>query len=133
MRGCRLLLLVMIACSLSACRTTSVTPVADERIYTQYVFLERAKTDSVIIRDSIFIREKGDTVFETRYKWRTELHSIEVHDTIHHTDSVYVREVIPVEKEFTSWQKLRLNTGTGALIALCLFILFKAFRRLMIK
>ena len=57
---------------------------------TQHYTTLHHTVDTVVIRDSIFIREmqKGDTIFrdriEYRDRWRTQL----VHDTIVHTDTI---------------------------------------------
>ena len=46
--------------------------------------------DTVVVRDSIFIREmmKGDTVYLTRVEWRDRWRTHIVHDTILRTDSI---------------------------------------------
>jgi hypothetical protein len=63
--------------------------------------------DTVIVRDSIFIREiqQGDTVYLTRIefrdRWRTQL----VHDTIVHTDSIVQVIEHPPEKYIPPFYK----------------------------
>ena len=83
-------------------------------------------TDTVVLRDSIYIREfiKGDTVFrdrvEYRDRWRTRL----VHDTIR--DTQMVEKVIekPPERyvpKFYKWcTGLFWALVLGAIIVLCL-------------
>ena len=83
-------------------------------------------TDTVVLRDSIYIREfiKGDTVFrdrvEYRDRWRTQI----MHDTVLRTDSIVEviehppeRYVPPFYKRCTwaLWIIVALATGYGLL------------------
>ncbi len=54
-----------------------------------YTTLHHA-VDTVVIYDSVFIREiqQGDTVYLTRVEWRDRWRTQLVHDTIVHTDSI---------------------------------------------
>lgn len=94
-----------------------------ETVRTDSLYLTVHERDSIHIKDSIYIREKGDTVFVER--WRTQYS-----DRVR-TDTLYVdrvREVqvpYPVEKELTWWQKVKINFGDFSLgiIFVLLFII----------
>ena len=79
--------MVMILHALPSCKSLDTTTL--HHTTQHYTTLHHA-VDTVVIRDSIFIREiqKGDTVYLTRIeyrdRWRTQL----VHDTIAHTDTI---------------------------------------------
>ena len=47
------------------------------------------KKDSIIVRDSVFVKEKGDSVWVYKEHWNTKI--IELHDTVHNsrTDTAY--------------------------------------------
>lgn len=85
---------------------------------TTYIF--NAQVDSVYRLDSVFVREKNDTVYQyverIRYRYRF------THDTtyIHKVDTVYREKPVdaPVEKSLTWWQKLRINLGGFTLMAM---------------
>ena len=77
----------IILSALPSCKSLDTTTL--HHTTQHYTTLHHA-VDTVVIRDSIFIREiqKGDTVYLTRIeyrdRWRTQL----VHDTIAHTDTI---------------------------------------------
>ena len=74
-------------------------------------YVSKIQVDSVFKRDSIFIKEKGDTVFiykekiREKYKLLYDTTYVSVHDT---TLVEAVKEV-KVEKPFTWWQRLRMG------------------------
>lgn len=113
------ILLTLAICS--SCRSIKYVPV--ETVRTDSLYLTVHERDSIHIKDSIYIREKGDTVFVER--WRTQYS-----DRVR-TDTLYVdrvREVqvpYPVEKELTWWQKVKINFGDFSLgiIFVLLFII----------
>lgn len=113
---------------LSGCKTVYV-PV--DRVHTEY--RDRIQQDSIHIHDSIFVREKGDTIWLTR--WRVEFRDRIKMDSIHVHDSIpvpYPVEVIKtVERELSKWQRIKMETGgiTLCLLLVLIFILaIKAYR-----
>jgi hypothetical protein len=84
---------------------------------------KNAKVDTILLRDSIYIREsiRGDTVYLTHTEYRDRWRIREVHDTIHNTQ--YITQTIehPPEKyvpKFYKWCTALL------FIFLLLFILY---------
>ncbi|MBR3916244.1 MAG: hypothetical protein IKJ49_03780, partial [Bacteroidaceae bacterium] len=68
---------------------------------------ERLIKDSIVLHDSIIIREKADTVFFTKYK--TAYKEIVRHDTVVVCDTLYRVRTVTVEKnsgKCFSWWKL---------------------------
>ena len=121
-------LLIMIAALsfavlLSGCKTVQYIPV--ETIRTEYktkvdTFIQK---DSCVIKDSVYIHSKGDTVwFE---KWHTKYidrwkEVIKV-DTLIKRDSVQV--AYPVEKPLSRWQQIKMDTGGIAIGGCACFLL----------
>lgn len=105
----------------SSCTTTQYVPVIEH--HTDTLIQMKIMKDSVYLKDSTHVSEKGDTVKIEH--WRTEFVKKEVHDTIYisKTDSIpapYPVEVIKeVPAELTMWQRLKMKVG-GAAIILCL-------------
>lgn len=62
----RLILLALLCLGVSACTTVREIPV--ERIKTEYVSKNILKVDTFLEKDSIFVKEKGDTVWLERWK-----------------------------------------------------------------
>ena len=81
---------------------------------------ERLIKDSIVLHDSIIIREKADTVFFTKYK--TAYKEIVRHDTVVVCDTLYRVRTVTVEKNsgkiFSLWKLLP--------VALLLFLLWRS-------
>lgn len=103
-----------LVCLFIGCKTMYV-PV--ESVKTEY--RDRNLHDSIFIRDSIHIREKGDTVWLTR--WRTEYIEKTRVDSFSKIDSVPVP--YPVEKKLNRWQKIKMDIGGLAIGAILITIL----------
>ena len=105
----RLLTIVCAVMILSSCG------VLRKQIETVYVrdttYISKVQVDSVFKRDSIFMREKNDTIYVYKEKVRDRYRLLR--DTVyqHSVDSVYVDKVreVKVEKQLNAWQKFRLR------------------------
>lgn len=103
---CILLVLPFIGCG------TRIQYVPVESVKTEYK--DRLQRDSIYFRDSIFMREKGDTVFLDR--WRYIYKDRLITDTLIVSDTI--RVPYPVEKELTQWQQTKMDVGGWAMGAL---------------
>ena len=102
------IILFFVVFALFGCTKTIYVPVTNT--ITEIQYRDRLQRDSLYFADSILIETKGDTVFNTKIKYRY-INKI-VKDTVNRTDSVYVEkpiEVIKYENRLNGWQKLRLN------------------------
>ena len=90
------------------CRTR-IQYVPVESVRTEYK--DRLQRDSIYFRDSIFMREKGDTMVIDR--WRYLYKDRLVTDTLLVSDTI--RVPYPVEKELTRWQKTKMDVGGWAM------------------
>ena len=108
---------------LSGCSRAQYVPV--ETVRTDSVYLTKIQRDSVTRYDSIYIKERGDTVWleKYRYLWRDRL----VRDTLYvfRTDSVQVP--LPVERKLTPWQQFKVELGGWAAGALSLALIVIAW------
>lgn len=97
---------ILIALMMAGCRAKYI-PV--EKVVYDSLFYARIVHDSVYIRDSVYIHEKGDTVFKYRDKY-VYLDRLKV-DTIY-IDRWKDREVpVPVERELSWWEKVKMDYG----------------------
>ena len=102
------------------------SPKIIEKVKTEYVYQDVHHRDTLITRDSIYIREwlKGDTVYIEKYKdryvfrdrWRDSISIKEVHDT------TTVEKKI--ERELTAGQKMKINSFWYLLVGLILSLLW---------
>lgn len=94
-------------------------------------YIEKVQIDSVYKKDSVFVKEKGDTIFIYKEKVREKYKF--VHDTIRmvKVDSVAVEHIkeVKVEKPLSWWQKARMNAFWWLLggIVICLLWIFRKF------
>ena len=105
------------------------SPKIIEKVKTEYVYQDVHHRDTLITRDSIYIREwlKGDTVYVEKYKdryvfrdrWRDSISVREVHDTT----SVEVK----VEKPLSTMQKAKIGAFWWLLggVILCFAWIFR--------
>ncbi len=93
MRNVTKIILNLLLLPLFACSTVEKT--SDVGFVSQQNFVGRTRVDSVLLRDSIFIREKSDTVFYTKYRtlYKERLRV----DTIVRCDTLYRDREVVVE------------------------------------
>lgn len=112
-------LILTIVCS---CSTTKYVPV--ESVRTEY--RDRLQHDSIYVKDSVYIREKGDTVFfekwQTKYVERLRVDSFIRHDSV---QVPYIVEVIKkVPKELSWWQSIKMELGGWLFGALFIVLVY---------
>lgn len=122
----------LILICLGSCRSVKYVPY--ETIKHDSIYITNHQKDSVYIYDSIYQKEKGDTLILE--KWHTKYVEKQVHDTsyIERWDSIYVP--YPVEKELSKWEKRYISIGkvslglfTGLLIALITWLVYYIKRK----
>lgn len=115
---------------------TSCSPRIVETIRYQRdtTYVQQVKVDSVYRRDSVFVREKGDTVFI--YKERIRDRYVFRHDTLRlvKVDSVAVERVkeVKVEKPLSAWKSAKIGAFWW-LVAAVLLLLLWTFRKPILK
>lgn len=118
----------------TGCSRKVYVPVESTVSRTDTIYSAKVRVDSVIMRDSVAVFQKGDTVTITKYRDRYRVK--ELTDTVYQSaiDSVKVSVPYPVERELSRWERTKMDFGgmaIGALvIALCVAVawLIKKFR-----
>lgn len=106
--------IILLLCFCSSCKTPQYIPV--ETVKTEY--RDKIVRDSVFRYDSIFVKDKGDTVFFERYKYlyRDKI----IRDSIFTQDTIRVPYPVEVIKEvkapLSGWQNFQVWSGRIALI-----------------
>lgn len=119
----------------SGCSRKVYVPVESVVSRTDTIYSAKVRVDSVIMRDSVAVFQKGDTVTITKYRDRYRVK--ELTDTVYQSaiDSVKISVPYPVERELSRWERTKMDFGgmaIGALvIALCVAVawLIKKFRK----
>ena len=111
-----MLLFMLLLCG---CRTEYV-PI--ESVRYDSVMIEKLKRDSVFVRDSVYLKEKGDTVF--KYKDRF------VYVYKNRVDTFFaekIREIevpVPVERKLTWWEVVKMEWLDRIFAALVIVALY---------
>lgn len=128
----KLLLIFLLFCL--GCSSPKYIEIPIETVRTEYIYrLDKdstSKLDSTYVHDSIYIKEKGDTVFQykerTKYKIEYQDKIINKVDTILKVDSIekpiIIKEEVDVNK-LHWWQKGLMYSGLALLIG----IIFKLY------
>lgn len=91
------------------------------------VMIEKLMRDSVFVRDSVYLQEKGDTIY--KYKDRF------VYVYKNRVDTFFaekIREIevpVPVERKLTWWERVKLNYAEWVIAVLVAIALVYALRQ----
>lgn len=103
----RMLVSLLLFCYLMcSCGTKYITV---ESVRNDSVYLSKLIHDSVYVRDSVNVREAGDTIFKDKYKY-VYVYKNKV-DTFYLYKDRTIEVPIPVEKELSWWERQKLNFG----------------------
>ena len=121
----RNIILALISCiCLIGCKSIQYVPVENTIVKTEYK--NTVSYDSIYFKDSIYIKEKNDTVYieniKYRYKYVSNIDTILKNDTITNTIIQEV-EVIKEVNKLKWWQKVLI--ALGALFIVYIIIRFK--------
>lgn len=117
-----LMLAGFICIGLGACRSIKYVPV--ETVKHDSIYITQHQKDSIYIHDSIYQKEKGDTVLIE--KWHTRYIEKQVRDTLIQIERDTIPQPYPYEVEVPAqlswWQKTRMRMGEIALVALLVLL-----------
>ena len=106
-----LFLTIVISCK----TTTKVVEIPVETIKTEYI--EQIKYDSIYHKDSIYIMQKGDTIYNNKvqylYKYKYLRDTINITDTIPKIITVKDTQYI---NQLYAWQKILIVIGIGFIL-----------------
>lgn len=116
----------------TGCTRKVYVPVESTVSRTDTIYSAKVHVDSVIMRDSVAVFQKGDTVMITKYRDRYRVK--ELTDTVYQSaiDSVKVSVPYPVEKTLTPWESFRLQSFWYLIFISTICIVF-IFRKQLIK
>lgn len=119
-------ILLVSAMCFTGCRTTQYVPV--ENIKTEYKTRDSIRIDSVYRRDSIYVIDRGDTVYTYKDRYLYKYLYLNRIDTVIRTDSIQIP--YPVEKALTRWQKAKIELGGWAFDVLIMLAIVLIIRLL---
>ena len=109
------LFLLLFLTTIISCTTTKIVEVPIETIKTEYI--EQIKYDSIYSKDSIYIIQKGDTIYNNKieylYKYKYLRDTINITDTV--PKIVTIKDVQYINQLYT-WQKILIVIGIGVIL-----------------
>ena len=109
------LFLLLFLTTIVSCTTTKIVEVPIETIKTEYI--EQVKYDSIYSKDSIYIMQKGDTIYNNKiqylYKYKYLRDTINITDTV--PKIVTIKDVQYTNQLYT-WQKILIVIGIGVIL-----------------
>ena len=112
----------IILIAFGSCRSIKYVPI--ETIKHDSVYITQHQKDSIYIHDSIYQKEKGDTVLIE--KWHTKYIEKQVRDTLIQIQRDTIPQPYPMEvkvpAQLSWWQKTRMRMGEIALVALLVLL-----------
>lgn len=107
------------------CTTTKYVPV--ESVHTEYRDRVNIQRDSIYLRDSIYIENKGDTIVIERWRdrWRDRI----IRDTMSVNTTDTIQHLVEVEKPLAAAQKVKIAIGNIAIAAVLVLLLVYFIRR----
>lgn len=119
--------LLLVVFLLSGCKTKYIPM---ERVVYQNAIKHDAlhTSDSVFVRDSIYLRQKGDTCYLDRWHEKTvfkNVYMVKV-DSFLKRDSIPVP--YPVEKELSKWEQFQLKYAVWSFGALCMLLFILSYK-----
>ena len=107
--------LLLFLTTIISCTTTKIVEVPVETIKTEYI--EQVKYDSIYSKDSIYIMQKGDTIYNNKvqylYKYKYLRDTVNITDTI--PKIVTVKDTQYINQLYT-WQKVLIVIGIGFIL-----------------
>ena len=129
----KILFLLLLVITIVSCKTTTkIVEIPVETIKTKYI--EQIKYDSIYSKDSIYIMQKGDTIYNNKvqyiYKYKCIRDTINIRDTI---PTVVTVKDIQYINQLYSWQKLLIIVGIGFILYLIIKLIIYIKNKFNIK
>ena len=112
----KILIIIFISLCLFSCKTTTkIVEIPIETIKTEYV--DKVQYDSIYLKDSIIIRQKGDTIYNTKIVYQYKYKHLK--DTINIKDTIQIPIKITEVKEVNKIQTHQWILVVIGFLALC--------------
>ena len=112
------------------CSCTNVRYVPVESVKTDSIYINKLQVDSIYMQDSVYIREKGDTIYMYKFKYLDRYKLLTDTMYVNRTDTIC--NVVEIEKPLTKWQKVKLDMGGfafGGIVVLGIIAIFALIKR----
>ena len=128
----KILFLLFMTLLLGSCKVKEkIVEVPMPQIKTEIKYIDKVKYDSIYLKDSIYIVQKGDTIYNTKVAYRYKYKYLKDTITINKTDTITrLQKVteIKVKNQLNVVQKVLMYIGLFSLL-MFIIIIYKHFKK----
>ena len=128
----KILFLLFMTLLLGSCKVKEkIVEVSIPQIKTEIKYIDKVKYDSIYLKDSVYIIQKGDTIYNNKVAYRYKYKYLKDTITVNKTDTIIkLQKVteIKVKNQLNIVQKVLIYIGLFSIL-LFLIILYKHFKK----
>ena len=128
----KILFLLFMTLLLSSCKVKEkIVEVPIPQIKTEIKYIDKVKYDSIYLKDSVYIIQKGDTVYNTKVAYRYKYKYLKDTITINKADTITRLQKITeikVKNQLNVVQKVLMYIGLFSLL-IFIIIIYKHFKK----
>lgn len=128
----KILFLLFMTLLLGSCKVKEkIVEVPVPQIKTEIKYIDKVKYDSIYLKDSVYIIQKGDTVYNTKVAYRYKYKYLKDTITINKADTITrLQKVteIKVKNQLNVVQKVLIYIGLFSLL-MFIIIIYKHFKK----
>lgn len=128
----KILFLLFMTLLLGSCKVKEkIIEVPIPQIKTEIKYIDKIKYDSIYLKDSVYIIQKGDTIYNTKIAYRYKYKYLKDTITINKTDTITrLQKVteIKVKNQLNIVQKTLMYIGLFSLL-IFIIIIYKHFKK----
>lgn len=128
----KILFLLFMTLLLGSCKMKErIVEVPIPQIKTEIKYIDKIKYDSIYLKDSIYIVQKGDTIYNNKVAYRYKYKYLKDTITVNKTDTIIKLQKITeikVKNQLNIVQKVLMYIGLFSIL-LFLIILYKHFKK----
>ena len=128
----KILFLLFMTLLLGSCKVKEkIVEVPISQIKTEIKYIDKVKYDSIYLKDSVYIIQKGDTIYNTKVAYRYKYKYLKDTITINKTDTITRLQKITeikVKNQLNTVQKILIYIGLFSLL-MFIIIIYKHFKK----
>ena len=128
----KILFLLFMTLLLGSCKVKEkIVEVPIPQIKTEIKYIDKVKYDSIYLKDSVYIIQKGDTIYNTKVAYRYKYKYLKDTITINKVDTITrLQKVteIKVKNQLNVVQKILMYIGLFSLL-MFIIIIYKHFKK----
>lgn len=128
----KILFLLFMTLLLGSCKVKErIVEVPIPQIKTEIKYIDKVKYDSIYLKDSVYIVQKGDTIYNTKVAYRYKYKYLKDTITINKTDTITRLQKITeikVKNQLNIVQKILMYIGLFSLL-MFIIIIYKHFKK----